>query len=124
MFSAIRERNLYRLNAMHRLLNKTEVMKSGCVEFRGSRDKDGYGMMVYDGGLAKAHRVSYILANNIEMPHQSVFVCHSCDNPSCVNPEHLWLGSVTDNNRDKGIKGRGNIKGKNGKFVGGYNGKF
>jgi hypothetical protein len=52
--------------------------------------------------------MAYMLANGIsDMPRDS-FVCHSCDNPSCCNPEHLWRGTATDNMRDMFEKGRGN----------------
>lgn len=53
-----------------------------------------------------AHRISYIIAYD-SIP-QDMLVCHSCDNPLCVRPTHLFLGTNADNVRDKELKGRGN----------------
>lgn len=54
----------------------------------------------------RAHRYSWQLANNYKIKNKSFFVCHTCDNPICVNPNHLFLGDVFDNNKDRTEKGR------------------
>jgi len=78
--------------------------ENGCIEWIGTKGFFGYGRMYFNGKEDKAHRVSYVL-NNGEIP-KGLFVCHKCDNPSCVNPEHLFLGTALDNNRDRILKGR------------------
>lgn len=76
-----------------------------CWLWTGSTDKDGYGWFWVDGKTATAHRFSYALHNDGAIP-DGLYVCHSCDNPPCVNPDHLWLGTNQDNMDDCARKGR------------------
>jgi hypothetical protein len=72
-----------------------------CVEWVGWKDRDGYGRT---SGWQGAHRRAWIKAHG-EIP-PGMAVCHSCDNPSCINVEHLWLGTIRENNHDRAVKGR------------------
>lgn len=76
-----------------------------CWEWIGYKDNKGYGIL-NNQHSTKAHRISWVIHNG-KIPNK-MCVCHHCDNPSCVNPNHLWLGSVAENNRDKELKGRHN----------------
>jgi hypothetical protein len=85
-------------------LNPTE-----CWEWIGKRDKYGYGFLrIGKIRSFQAHRISYLMFYKIQPGN--LFVCHSCDNPPCVNPSHLWLGTAKDNSRDMVSKGRGRFQ--------------
>ena len=78
--------------------------ETGCWNWQLAKDRKGYGRRYFNGRQGRpAHRVAYELANG-PIPGGMV-VMHLCDNPSCVNPAHLALGSVADNNHDRDAKG-------------------
>lgn len=82
-------------------------MASGCVEWTGSTTtKYGYGNLTVEGKNEYAHRYAYRRACG-SIP-DGLFVLHRCDNPPCVNPEHLFLGTQIDNMQDCSQKGRVN----------------
>lgn len=78
---------------------------NGCWEWTAYSTQAGYGQFAnWYGKTAYAHRISYEIANNAITKKD--IVCHSCDNPKCVNPNHLWLGTPQQNLKDRDIKGR------------------
>lgn len=84
-----------------------ERLGSNCWEWMGAKDKKGYGRFnaeVNGRNLSLAHHFSWILVNG-DIPIGFQILYH-CDNPSCVNPSHLFLGTNSDNVIDKMAKGR------------------
>lgn len=80
---------------------------NGCVEFVGSPSRDGYGRMMVDGRVYRAHRVAYAVANGIDHPDTiDGCVLHKCDNRLCCAPGHLYLGNRADNMNDCVERGR------------------
>lgn len=77
---------------------------SGCWIWTGATIPQGYGCLRRFKKTLKAHRVSFELFKG--KISSGLHVCHRCDNPSCVNPEHLFLGTNVDNMNDKKAKGR------------------
>lgn len=82
----------------------TPIPETSCVVWVGTVNEHGYGYLKEGGKMIRAHKASYLLHKG-PIP-DGLVVCHSCDVPACVNPDHLFLGSRKDNMQDCLHKGR------------------
>lgn len=92
------------------LFNRARLAENGCWEWVGYYGSGGYGMMSKDGKNQRAHRISYE-AHKGPIPKGNV-VRHTCDNPACINPDHLILGTQKDNVADREARGRRVVNGE------------
>ena len=84
------------------------ITEGDCWIWKGAKLKEGYGLFKLNKLMGEflAHRISYVL-HHIPVPNFKLLcVCHTCDNPSCINPDHLFLGTKADNNKDRSNKNR------------------
>lgn len=79
---------------------------TGCHEWQATKTKGGYGQVSLFGRMFSVHRVAYFLATGNDP--SGLDTCHTCDNPSCCNPDHLFIGTTSENMRDCAAKGRAN----------------
>ncbi|MHB8409861.1 MAG: HNH endonuclease signature motif containing protein [Acidiferrobacterales bacterium] len=89
------------------LAARSVTTASGCIEWTGFLDRHGYGVCTRRRLAPRplfVHRLAWMTAHGTIPP--GMCVCHHCDNPRCINTEHLFLGSVGDNNLDRDLKGR------------------
>ena len=101
------------------------TITEGCWTWNGGRDKNGYGRFNVRprlSSLDRTHRVSWVI--HFGAIPEGLQICHHCDNPPCVRPDHLFLGTAADNNADKVAKGRQSRKRIFGRGLGLRNGRY
>lgn len=103
--------NRFSFDVIKRFTDKLSISENGCIEWNGEKDKDGYGRIRIggrDGKKEYTHRWALEFAlGGVKLP-ANLKSCHQCDNPSCVNPLHLFVGTQKDNMQDASNKGRTN----------------
>lgn len=87
-------------------LDRNSVTRNGCWVYTGTLNSNGYGRASYHGKKWGAHRLAHHLFVGL-IPAEK-FVCHHCDNPLCIRPEHLFLSNNKGNMKDMVSKGRQN----------------
>lgn len=85
-------------------LQKSGVSVGECLEWSKARSKSGYGQTYFNGKVVYVHRLVWEILNG-PIPEGGC-ILHTCDNPPCFFPDHLWLGTMQDNARDMANKGR------------------
>lgn len=88
-----------------RLWEKTQRAENGCLIWIGTKQTEGYGLIRINGRLHATHRVAWELTHGEKIP-QGKIICHTCDNPSCIEPTHLYSGNDASNAADRESRGR------------------
>lgn len=82
---------------------------NGCLEWNGCINNNGYGKVRQNGKSKTSSRVAYELITGVPIP-DGMCVCHHCDNPKCIEPTHLFLGTHSENMHDMALKQRNGQK--------------
>jgi len=94
------------MNIKWKLLSRLKIdINTGCWEWQGCKDGKGYGQCKFYGVVKKVHRLSAMIFLDFDL-NSKLLVCHHCDNPPCINPDHFFIGTNADNMRDSRLKGR------------------
>jgi len=93
-----------KINTHQDFLDNIKISEKDCWEWQRSKNKEGYGRFSIKDVLWKTHRYSY---SHYKGEIGVMKVLHKCDNPSCCNPDHLFLGNLSENTLDMIRKGRG-----------------
>lgn len=94
----------YEEKIKERILRNIEIFPSGCWIWKSFKSKSGYAEITWKGEKKRTNRISFEVFKD-KIP-TGMYVCHTCDNPLCVNPDHLYIGTHQDNIDDKLKKGR------------------
>ena len=103
-----------RMSATQIILSKSKPQRNGCRLWTGPVDKWGYGRITFNGNSRGVHRIIYAEKFGLSLKESDI-IRHTCDTPSCVNVEHLLMGSHADNVRDRCARGRSAVGHKNGR---------
>lgn len=93
-----------KVDIKQRIENRTFYSPDGCWYWLGYTNNRGYGLISANGKPNLTHRVNYELLKG-KIP-TGMLACHHCDNPMCINPDHIFIGTTHDNMQDKVRKGR------------------
>lgn len=89
-----------------RLMRKVESEESGCWYWTGAVTQHGYGRMSWKNHVYRTHRLAAHLWLGLDLEDTDTKVCHTCDSPPCLNPDHLYLGTQKSNVGDMLKRGR------------------
>lgn len=93
------------LELENKLMSNLYIQRNGCWIYKGTWDDYGYGQLGYNGTRDRVHVISFKCFKGC-IP-KGMYVCHTCDEPPCFNPDHLYLGTHYDNIQDMWKSGRG-----------------
>lgn len=95
----------YNRRWMDRLKERTTTNDKGCFLWTGPVTTKGYPSHAHRKWRTGGHRIAYMIMHGVQL-EKDQFVCHSCDQPNCWNPAHLWIGDALTNQQDKNAKRR------------------
>jgi len=94
------------MDILEYIFSQKVVTEKGCWEWPGTRLTSGYGLVKYEGRQVTVHRLVASIVLKFDINNSFIHALHRCDNPPCFNPDHLFKGSQSDNNKDSAKKGR------------------